>query len=46
MSEYQLQKSVDKLIGETADDPGLLLRGKTRGTLLFDEVEKAHPSFG
>lgn len=46
MSEYQLQKSVDKLIGENNGDPGLLgraLRGITRGTLLFDEVEKAHP---
>jgi ATP-dependent Clp protease ATP-binding subunit ClpA len=46
MSEYQLQKSVDKLIGEDAGDGGLLgrgLRGITRGTLLFDEIEKAHP---
>lgn len=46
MSEYQLQKSVDKLIGENASDAGLLgraLQGVTRGTLLFDEVEKAHP---
>jgi len=46
MSEYQLQVSVEKLIGETRDDTGLLgraLRGATRGTLLFDEVEKAHP---
>ena len=46
MSECQLQKSVDKLIGENAGDGGLLgrtLRGITRGTLLFDEIEKAHP---
>jgi len=46
MSEYQLQKSVDRLLGENTADPGLLgraLRGVTRGTLLFDEVEKAHP---
>lgn len=46
MSEYQLQKSVEKLIGENRDDAGLLgrmLRGVTRGVLLFDEVEKAHP---
>lgn len=46
MSEYQLQKSVDRLIGEHALDPGLLgraLKGVSRGTLLFDEVEKAHP---
>ncbi len=46
MSEYQLQNSVDKLIGGSRDDPGLLgraLRGVARGTLLFDEFEKAHP---
>ena len=45
MSEYQLQKSADKLIGENAHDGGLLgraLGGRTRGTLLFDEIEKAH----
>jgi ATP-dependent Clp protease ATP-binding subunit ClpB len=45
MSEYQLQSSVDKLIGATRDDPGLLgraLRGVTRGTVLFDEIEKGH----
>lgn len=46
MSEYQLQKSVDKLIGEDKSDSGLLgraLRSATHGTLLFDEIEKAHP---
>jgi len=46
MSEYQLQKSVDKLIGEDAEDRGLLgraLAGRSCGTLLFDEIEKAHP---
>jgi ATP-dependent Clp protease ATP-binding subunit ClpB len=46
MSEYQLQASVEKLIGGNRDDFGLLgraVRGVTRGTLLFDEVEKAHP---
>lgn len=46
MSEYQLQKSVDKLIGENTGDGGLLgrsLRGVAHGTLLFDEIEKAHP---
>lgn len=46
MSEYQLQGSVDKLIGEDRGDPGLLghaVRGVTAGTLLFDEIEKAHP---
>lgn len=45
MSEYQLQGSVDKLIGENRSDAGLLgcaLRGVKRGTLLFDEIEKAH----
>lgn len=46
LSEYQLQKSVDKLIGENRSDGGLLgraLEGRTSGTLLFDELEKAHP---
>lgn len=46
MSEYQLQKSVDRLLGENASDPGLLgraLHGVAHGALLFDEVEKAHP---
>lgn len=46
MSEYQLQKSVDRLLGESVSDPGLLgraLRGVTSGALLFDEIEKAHP---
>ena len=45
MSEYQLQKSVDKLIGENPQDYGLLGRALSRvtsGTLLFDEIEKAH----
>ncbi len=46
MSEYQLQKSVDKLIGENRRDRGLIGRavhGRSNGTLLFDELEKAHP---
>jgi ATP-dependent Clp protease ATP-binding subunit ClpB len=46
MSEYQNQVSVEKLIGENRDDPGLLgraLRSVSHGTLLFDEVEKSHP---
>lgn len=46
LSEYQLQKSVEKLIGENRRDCGLLGRAiheRTRGTLLFDELEKAHP---
>lgn len=45
MSEYQLQSSVEKLIGATRDDLGLLgraLHGVKCGTLLFDEIEKAH----
>lgn len=46
MSEYQNQTSVEKLIGGHPDDAGLLGRALARaecGTLLFDEVEKAHP---
>jgi len=46
MSEYQNQSSVEKLIGAHSDDTGLLGRALARadcGTLLFDEVEKAHP---
>lgn len=46
MSEYQNQRSVEKLIGGQPDDTGLLGRALARpdrGTLLFDEVEKAHP---
>lgn len=46
MSEYQNQSSVEKLIGAHATDTGLMgraLAGVKSGTLLFDEVEKAHP---
>lgn len=46
MSEYQNQSSVEKLIGHEAGEAGLLGRavaGVSAGTLLFDEVEKAHP---
>lgn len=46
MSEYQNQSSVEKLIGGHSGDVGLLGRALARtdrGTLLFDEVEKAHP---
>ena len=46
MSEYQNQSSVEKLIGAGAGDGGLFgraLAGVGRDTLLFDEVEKAHP---
>ncbi len=46
MSEYQTHSSVEKLIGEKVGDVGLLgraLQDVERGTLLFDEIEKAHP---
>lgn len=46
MSEYQNAAAAERLIGGKAGDPGLLgqaLAGKDRGTLLFDEMEKAHP---
>jgi ATP-dependent Clp protease ATP-binding subunit ClpB len=46
MSEYQNQASVEKLIGHAMGEIGLLgraLQGVEDGTLLFDELEKAHP---
>jgi ATP-dependent Clp protease ATP-binding subunit ClpA len=46
MSEYQNQSSVEKLIGQETGDTGLLGRALSDalgGTLLFDEIEKAHP---
>ena len=46
MSEYQTQESVAVLIGGRVGEVGLLgmARGKSNtGTLLFDEIEKAHP---
>jgi ATP-dependent Clp protease ATP-binding subunit ClpB len=46
MSEYQLQSSVDRLLGSGPEDGGVLgrvLHGGRRGTLLLDEMEKAHP---
>jgi len=46
LSEYQNQSSVEKMIGADRTDRGLLgraLSGAERGTLLFDEIEKAHP---
>ncbi len=46
MSEYQTHSSVEKLIGEKVGDVGLLGRALAMadtGTLLFDEIEKAHP---
>jgi len=46
MSEYQNTSSVERLLGADATDSGLLggaLSRVPRGTLLFDEMEKAHP---
>lgn len=46
MSEYQNTSAVERLLGADASDLGLLgraLASTARGTLLFDEMEKAHP---
>jgi ATP-dependent Clp protease ATP-binding subunit ClpB len=47
MSEYQTQEALGILLGKGGDDEGLLSKRYTkvqgRGTLLFDEIEKAHP---
>lgn len=46
MSEYQNKESVEKMIGSDRSDAGLLgkaLSAHACGTLLFDEMEKAHP---
>jgi ATP-dependent Clp protease ATP-binding subunit ClpA len=46
MSEFQNQSSVGLLLGNSATDTGMLGRAldkNSRGTLLFDEMEKAHP---
>jgi ATP-dependent Clp protease ATP-binding subunit ClpB len=46
MSEYQTADRLGLLLG-TPDEPGRISEGfdacKGRGTLLFDEIEKAHP---
>jgi ATP-dependent Clp protease ATP-binding subunit ClpB len=45
LSEYQSQSGVEKLIGTSPSDRGLLgrvLASHPCGTLLFDELEKAH----
>lgn len=45
MSEYQDRSAINKLLGESRDDPGLLgrvLAGLDEGGVLFDEMEKAH----
>ena len=46
MSEFKSQSSVGLLLGNCKTDTGMLGRAldqETRGTLLFDEMEKAHP---
>ena len=46
MSEYQTQESLAVLIGGRVGETGLLglaLSKTSGGTLLFDEIEKAHP---
>lgn len=46
LSEYQNQSSVERLLGQDRSDRGLLgqvLATQRKGTLLFDESEKAHP---
>jgi len=48
LSEYQNKSSVERLLGADRSDPGLLGRAlatHATGTLLFDEIEKAHPDF-
>ena len=46
MSEYQTQKSLGVLLGGRIGETGLLgmvVAKSVTGTLLFDEIEKAHP---
>jgi len=46
MSEYQTKESLTRLLGEGLEDPGQLGRAVQAGefgTILFDEIEKAHP---
>lgn len=46
MSEFQNQSSVGLLLGQSMTEIGMLGRALSkndRGTLLFDEMEKAHP---
>ena len=46
MSEFQNQSSVGLLLGSSSTDKGMLgqaLDKHNQGTLLFDEMEKAHP---
>lgn len=47
LSEYAREDAVARFVGHDAGDPGAFGRamtGRTRGILLFDELEKAHPS--
>jgi ATP-dependent Clp protease ATP-binding subunit ClpB len=47
MSEYQTLDRLGLLLGTSETDPGRIAQGfdacNGRGTLLFDEIEKAHP---
>jgi ATP-dependent Clp protease ATP-binding subunit ClpA len=47
MSEYQTADRLALLLGTSRGEPGRIAEGfdacKGRGTLLFDEIEKAHP---
>ena len=47
MSEFQNQESVGVLLGRNENESGLIAKRfaavKGKGTLLFDEIEKAHP---
>jgi len=46
MSEYQTKDSLTRLLGENSTDSGLLGKATQlhqEGTVLFDEIEKAHP---
>lgn len=46
MSEFMNQESLGLLIGDRTDSIGFLgrkIEGREKGTILFDEIEKAHP---
>jgi ATP-dependent Clp protease ATP-binding subunit ClpB len=47
MSEYQTRESLALLLGTSRSDPGRIAEGYDgcggAGTILFDEIEKAHP---
>ena len=47
MSEYQDKSAVNRLLGTSRDDPGLLgqaLLARPTGALFFDEMDKAYPA--